>query len=97
MHYDNIPYILQKVGYEYRIIYSGNIDCIVEDFEKIVYNFKKNRVNGRKYLLNYRYLALKLMERHGVIFEYYIPKLQTVRKLPEFEEMWQVFETYLTR
>ena len=95
MHYDNIPYILQKVGYKYRIIYSGNIVEIVEDFEKIVYNFKKNRIKGRKYLLNYRYLALKLMERHGVVFEYYIPKLQTVRKLPEFEQMWKVFETFL--
>jgi hypothetical protein len=94
-HYDNIPYILQKIGYEYKIVYNGNICEIVEDFVKIVYNFKKKKFEGRKYLLNYRYLALKLMERHGVVFEYYIPKLQTFRKINEFEQMWQVFESFL--
>ena len=95
-YYDNIPYILQRVGYEYKIIFNGNIDDIMNDFQKIVWKFKKDGFKGRKYLINYRFIALKLMERHGVVFEYYIPKLQTSRKIPEFEQVWQVFESYLT-
>lgn len=95
-HYDNIPYILQKIGYEYRIEYEGcNVADIIEDFKTIVYKFKEGGLERRKYLINYRYIALKLMERHGVVFGYYIPKLQTIRKLPEFERIWKVFESFL--
>ena len=96
-HYDNIPYILNKIGYEYSIIYNGNIESIMEDFNKIVYLFKTKKIVGRKYLINYRYIALKLMEKHGVVFEYYIPKLQTIRKLPEFDKIWGIFEEHLTK
>lgn len=95
-HYDNIPYILQKIGYEHKIIYNGHIDFIIDDFKKIVYNFKREKIGDRKYLINYRFIALKLMERHGVVFEYYIPLLQTSRKLPEFEKIWILFKSYLT-
>ena len=95
-HYDNIPYILARIGYQYRIVFNGHIDFILQDFRKIVYLFKSKRLEKRTYLINYRYLALKLMEKHGVVFEYYIPKLQTSRKLPEFDKIWTVFDEYLT-
>jgi len=95
-YYDNIPSILEKIGYEFKIVCPSSfaIDEIVNDFKKLCSGFERNRVN-RKYMINYRFIGLKLMERHGVVFEYYIPKLQTLRKYDEFEVLWQELETYL--
>lgn len=96
-YYDNIPSILEKIGYEFKIICPTNfaLDEIVNDFKKLSHGFERNRIGTRKYMINYRFIALKLMERHGVQFEYYIPKLQTTRKHEEFEKLWQELETYL--
>ena len=93
--YDNIPVILEMVGYEFKIKYKGVIfDEIFNDFKKLVAGF--NTIIGpRKYMINFRFIALKLMERHGVIFEYYIPKIQTCRKIKEFEDLWIFLEDFL--
>lgn len=91
-YYDQIPSILDQIGYEYKIRCSSTfmIDEILNDFKKLTHAFLFGDFGKRKYMLNYRYLALKLMERHGVVFEYRIPLLKTERKLPEFEDLWRV-------
>lgn len=96
-YYDHIPSILEKIGYEHKIICPRNfaLEEIVNDFKKLSHGFDRNRIGSRKYMINYRFIALKLMERHGVRFEYYIPKLQTSRKYEEFESLWRELETYL--
>lgn len=96
-YYDNIPSILEKIGYEYKIVCPGNfaLDIIVNDFKKLSHGFDRKKIGARKYMINYRFIALKLMERHGVVFEYYIPKLQTGRKFEEFEKLWKELVIYL--
>lgn len=95
-YYDNIPSILEKIGYEYKIKCPSAyyVDEIINDFKKLSSGFKRN-MGQRKYMLNYRFIALKLMERHGVVFEYHIPKLQTARKFEEFENLWMELEKFL--
>lgn len=96
-YYDYIPSILEKVGYEFKIV-CGNafvVDEIMNDFKKLSHGFERNKIGVRKYMINYRFIALKLMERHGVVFEYHVPKLQTIRKFKEFEEIWQELEKFL--
>lgn len=96
-YYDNIPSILNRIGYEYKIKCSSSfaMDEIVNDFKKLTFGFQKSTIGSRKYMINYRFIALKLMERHGVVFEYLVPKLQTIRKFEEFEALWQTLEKFL--
>ena len=96
-YYDYIPAILHKIGYEYRIVAPKAIvvDEILNDFKKVSHGFGRNKIGVRKYMINYRFVALKLLERHGVVFEYHVPKLQTARKYEEFEKVWKELETYL--
>ncbi len=96
-YYDNIPSILEKIGYEFKIVCPNDfaVDEIVNDFKKLSHGFERNKIGTRKYMINYRFIALKLMERHGIVFEYHIPKLQTTRKYEEFETLWQELESYL--
>lgn len=96
-YYDNIPSILHKIGYEYKII-SPNaavVDEIMNDFKKISHGFGRKKIGTRKYMINFRFVALKLLERYGVVFEYHVPKLQTARKYEEFEKVWLELKTYL--
>lgn len=94
--YDDIPLILSTLGYEYRINHD-NLDLkeLLNDFKKLVAGFESLSIGTRKYMLNFRFIALKLLERHGVIFEYYIPKIQTLRKIEEFETLWTRLEIFL--
>lgn len=96
-YYDNIPSILNQIGYEYKIKCSSPyaIDEILNDFKKLAYGFTVSAIGNRKYMINFRFIAIKLMERHGVVFEYHVPKLQTIRKFEEFEIVWQTLEKFL--
>lgn len=69
-YYDNIPSILEKIGYEFKIICPSAyaVDEILNDFKKLSHGFERNKIGTRKYMINYRFIALKLMERHGVVF-----------------------------
>jgi hypothetical protein len=94
-YYDNIPSILEMAGYEYKIK-SDRVDVeeLMNDFRKLSNGFESIRGN-RKYMLNYRFIALKLMERYKVVFEYEIPLLQTARKFKEFEDLWEQLIVFL--
>lgn len=47
-----------------------------------------NRVGGRAYFPNLRYVALKLFEKEGMEFQYRVPMLQTRRKIVQLNNMW---------
>lgn len=95
--YNKIPSILQQIGYGYKICGGSGrvIDEIMNDFKIIAANFGSVELRGRSYLLNYRFIALKLMERHGIVFEYDIPKIRTLRVVKPIEDLWQSLEKFL--
>jgi hypothetical protein len=95
--YDYIPGILESIGYPYKIRCDKEyvVGEILNDFKKLVAGFHESDFGYRKYMINYRFIALKLMDRHGVVFEYMVPKLQTGRKIKEFEDIWQKLSKFL--
>ena len=94
-YYDNISSIIEMLGYDKKIVYPKEIlENIYDDFRTLTYLYSKMALD-RKYMINFRFVALKLMERHGVVFEYLIPKLQTKSKVEEFELIWAVLESFL--
>jgi hypothetical protein len=96
--YNKIPSILQQIGYTHKIRGGTGvvIDRIINDFKIIAAKFGTLELGGRSYLLNYRFIALKLMERHGIVFEYPIPKIRTLRVVKPIEDLWVQLEKFLS-
>jgi hypothetical protein len=80
-YYNRIPCILRSIGYDKKIIHPKwcVYNDIVEDFRNISWVFSNNSkyTSKRKYFLNFRFVAIKLMKLHGVVFEYKVPNLRT--------------------
>ena len=91
-YYNRIPTILeilgfQKVGVDKNDLVRG----IIDDFRIISarFNERKEKV-GRVYFPSLRFIALKLLEMHGVTFGYLIPLARTPRKLKAMEQTWNL-------
>lgn len=95
-YYNRIPSILRCIGYKYVIKHPNwsTYNEIVQNFKDIVWVFNHNLKYKaiRKYFLNFRYVALKLMMIHGVEFGYHIPLLRTARIEAELN---MIFESIL--
>jgi len=75
LYYNRIPTILQLLGERKTINFQDQallISEIVVDFRKLSAAFDR-RPGIRKYFPNLRFIALKLLEAHGAVFEYMIP------------------------
>lgn len=49
---------------------------------------KFEKGDDRKYFPNLRFVALKLLIKHGAVFDYDVPLLKTRRKLKVLEEAY---------
>lgn len=96
-YYNKIPSILEQIGYKNMITgFTGKVlDLIMNDFKIIAANFSKLDIGGRTYLLNYRFIALKLLDRHGIVFEYDIPKILTFRIIKPLDDLWMQILAFL--
>ena len=100
-YYNMIPTIVKKLG-GYESIYWGNdyavLTSIIDHFKRmsIKWDSKEEswvaykREMGWRYFPLIRYIAFKLLEEHGAEFEYYIPRIRTLRKIPKLEKMWDI-------
>jgi hypothetical protein len=63
---------------------------IVADFGRMHFMFNNGVCKkwGVAYFPNLRFVALKLLEKKGVTFEYRIPFIRTMSKRKPLEEMW---------
>jgi hypothetical protein len=92
-YYNRIPTILSKLGYKHKIDFQDQ-DYIIKDicleFRKInaKYELIKSRLEGRKYFPSLRFIAFKLLEKHGAEFQYRIPFVRTPRKQVLLESIW---------
>lgn len=92
LYYNRIPYIVHQLTQKPSVNWSRTYDqyqAIIADFQKLCYLFdQKKELLQRKYFPNMRFIALKLLEKHGVTFEYPIPLTRTSRKLKDLEYIW---------
>ncbi len=92
--YDRIPCIIRLMGHPGRIHMTDRVmQRILRDFMEMEDAFNELKGMGLipiKYFPNLRYIALKLMEKHNVAVDYYIPfirvkkvyeKLEPIREL----------------
>lgn len=88
-YYNRITQILSILGFEKKKADNETIREIVNDFRIISSRFDRARKKlGRVYFPSLRFVAFKLLERHGIEFGYKIPFVRTPRKLKEMEATW---------
>ena len=93
-YFNRIPGVLKAVGYEKVIYWKGNVETLVQDFQKLFFAFHQLEL-GRTYFPSFRFFALKLLEMRGCLFEYDIPLMHTALKLDVFEDLWEMLEPAL--
>jgi hypothetical protein len=91
-YYNRIPLIVWKLGFGKGIIWdSTKYKDIVQDFKDMNFVFcttgKRTKWN-RRYFPNLRFIALKLMEKHGAVFSFKIPFIRTKRKKKVLGDLW---------
>ena len=99
LYYNRIPTILQLLGESKTINFQDQallISEIVNDFRKLSASFDR-RPGTRKYFPNLRFIALKLLEAHGAVFEYMIPFIRTPRKIATMESVWRELASSLSK
>lgn len=93
-YFNRIPEVLKALGYDKVIYWKGNVETLVQDFQKLFFAFHQLEL-GRTYFPSFRFFALKLLESRGCLFEYEIPLMHTSLKLDVFEDLWELLEPAL--
>lgn len=100
LYYNRIPVILEKLGYNLKINFGDKnafVLMIVNEFRKMSAKFEEIRPQlERSYFPNLRYIAFKLLQEHGAVFEYDIPFLRTPRKEKMMNELWELLKPTLS-
>lgn len=95
-YYNRIPIILQMLGVQEKIAFGDNnalIREIVNDFRKVSNNYEQIKLLlERSYFPNLRFVAFKLLEKHGAQFQYKIPFVRTPRKEKMLNELWDLIQ-----
>jgi len=94
IYYNRIPYIIQQLKKisSTSPVHIDQYQAIMKDFDKFCFLFdqQKHEIN-RSYFPNMRFIALKLIERYGIVFNYEIPFTRTLRKRKDLEQIWLWF------
>jgi hypothetical protein len=98
IYYNRIPAILAGLSMlDYRQgRNTGKFAMIMKDFERMHEVFYEIRLGlKRKYFPSLRYVALRLMEKHGVEMPIKIPLTRTVQKRVELGSVYQTIWDYI--
>jgi hypothetical protein len=90
-YYDNIPIILQqlKICTGFKKLEYTQVEAIINDFKCLSDRFERTKKQyKRRYFPNIRYVALKLLELHGIHPMYKIPLARTARKNKSLDDLW---------
>lgn len=95
-YYNRIPTILQMLGFHRKINYGDQnafVLNIVNEFKKVNAAFEQLKPRlQRKYFPNLRYIAFKLLQQEGAMFEYRIPFLRTPSKEKLLDDLWELLQ-----
>lgn len=93
IYYNRIPIILNQLGFAHRIEFGDRnafLLDLVNQFRKISAKFEEMKSTlTRTYFPNLRYVAFKLLQENGAVFQYKIPFLRTPRKKKVMDELWE--------
>lgn len=90
-YYDNIPMILRQLGRGrcFNALNFQQLELIVNNFMFLSEKFERTKKQySRTYFPNIRFVVLKILETHGMVSNYPIPKVRTSRKMKSLEELW---------
>jgi len=97
IYLNRIPSIVTYAGWRYCTtkLSTGVFKTILEEFEKLYRVFYRIRKGlNRKYFLNMRFVAIKLMQRHNIQIPLNIPCLRSPVKLKElnilYDKLWTI-------
>jgi hypothetical protein len=99
IYYNRIPAILAGLSMlDYKNFNNaGKFANIVKDFERMHKVFYEIRDTlQRKYFPSLRYVALRLMDKHGVKMPIEIPLTRTTPKKAELGEIYETIWDYIT-
>lgn len=92
-YYNCIPIIINFCSGLSPDIEEGIIPKILENFHLMHYQFDQMAGDlNRCYFPNLRFIALKLIEHHGITYPYNAPKIRTARKLHYLNDMFDLFK-----
>ena len=98
-YYNRIPTILQILGFDRKINFGDQNAFILEtvnEFKKLNAAFERLKPSlERKYFPNLRYIAFKLLQQQGAMFEYRIPFLRTPSKEKMLDRLWDLLQKEL--
>lgn len=94
IYYNRIPYIIQqltKINSSPKI-HADQYRSILQDFDRFCFLYENEKTQfKRTYFPNMRFMALKLIEKNGIVLNYPIPSARTNRKQKELNEIWNWF------
>lgn len=91
IYYNRISVIINHFGIPVTCNMTNSIyHTIINDFKQINSLFEQGRRKkwDRRYFLNLKFVAIKLLERYNVSFNVSIPLIKTKRKLKILNELW---------
>lgn len=94
IYYNRISIIVSHFGLQVTKNMTNKIyHQILQDFMKMdsLFNQRKRKEWNRRYFLNLKFVALKLLDHYGVTFNIKIPLIKTKRKLKTLNELWDDF------
>jgi hypothetical protein len=89
IYYNRIPMILSALEIiPFNSNQTKKYHLILKDFIQINKAWD-NVATNRKYFINFRYVCLRLMHRHGIIHPYQVPLLRTSRKKVALDKIFE--------
>lgn len=92
-YYNRIPQIISRCYGLKPTIPIQSIESVFKDFDMMHYSFnqKLRYTWKRKYFLNLRFVALKLLDKQGVVYPYNVPLVRTLRKKKYLNKLFVEF------
>lgn len=92
LYYNRIPQLISYCT-GLRPILNNASPFILHEFQQMHYQFDNGLAVKwkRSYFLNLRFVALKLMEKHGIVYPYRVPFVRTLRKKKYLTSLFNEF------
>lgn len=91
IYYNRISLIINSLGITITENLTNTIyEMILQDFQQLntLFESTKRKEWNRRYFLNLKFVALKLLEKYNITFRVDIPLIKTQRKLKVLNDLW---------
>lgn len=91
IYYNRISLIINSLGMSITENMTNTIyEAILYDFQQLnnIFESSKKKEWNRRYFLNLKFVALKLLDKYDIRFKVDIPLIKTQRKLKVLNDLW---------